>query len=208
MTRTREILLALGALGMVGLVSSAGGCGGSSSNGLSEDGSGSGDNGGGGGGGGGSGNNPGGGGSSGSSNTFANPMDASTVPCTDGSLNCYVRSDCTTTISGAVYDPAGVNPLYNAVVYIPNDPKGTLSAITQGTKTCNTCDASIGDYVTATISGADGKFQLSGVPATSHVPLVVQIGKWRREVFLPTVTACKDNPVTPQQSRLPANHTR
>ena len=99
-------------------------------------------------------------------------------------LQCYVPPGCTTTLSGTVYDPAGANPLYNVVVFIPNDPNGALTPIKQGTNTCNTCDVSIGDYVTATTSGPDGKFTLTGVPATTHVPLVVQIGKWRREVFL------------------------
>ena len=96
--------------------------------------------------------------------------------------------------SAALYDPAGANPLYNAVVFIPNDPNGAMPPITQGTDSCNTCNMSIGDYVTATISGRDGKFRLTGVPATTHVPLVVQIGKWRREVFLSQVKGCTDNP--------------
>ena len=81
------------------------------------------------------------------------------------------------------------------VVFVPNDPNGALTPIKQGTDTCNTCDVSIGDYVTATISGPDGKFTLTGVPATTHVPLVVQIGKWRREVFLSQVTGCTDNAI-------------
>ncbi|HLK39858.1 MAG TPA: hypothetical protein VKU41_24045, partial [Polyangiaceae bacterium] len=52
---------------------------------------------------------------------------------------------------------------------------------------------------------AYGHFQLTGVPATTHVPLVVQTGKWRREVFLNSVTACQDNPVAAQNTRLPRN---
>jgi hypothetical protein len=127
-------------------------------------------------------------------------------PCTGGGLSCYVKQGCSTTLSGHVYDPAGVNPLYNVVVFVPDDPKGMgLPQITPGTKTCNTCDTSIGKYVTATTSDATGHFVLPGVPATTHVPLVVQTGKWRREVFLNSVTACTDNPVDPKNSRLPRN---
>jgi hypothetical protein len=138
--------------------------------------------------------------------TFGN--DGGTVaPCPGGGLACYVPSSCTTTLSGTVFDPAGRNPLYNVVVFVPNDPAGTLPAITPGTHTCNTCDVSIGNYLTATTTDAKGHFTLTGVPAISHAPLVVQTGKWRREVFLPTITPCVDNPVAATNSRLPKNRT-
>jgi hypothetical protein len=128
--------------------------------------------------------------------------------CTGGGLQCYVHPGCTTTLTGTVYDPAGANPLYNAVVFIPNDPNGALTPIKQGTDSCNTCDVSIGDYVTATLTGADGKFTLTGVPATTHVPLVVQIGKWRREVFLSQVKACTSNAIPGSAlTRLPAKRS-
>ena len=207
MMRLRETLVGVVTSSALLLVSSAGGCGGSSSssNLLGDDAaasgddatgassgstSGSGSNGG---------NMFGGGGGGGS--------DASTA-CTPGTLKCDVKPGCTTSVSGTVFDPAGVNPLYNVVVFIPNDPKGTLPPIKQGTNTCSSCDVSIGDYVTATTSGPDGTFTLTGVPATTHVPLVVQIGKWRREVFLPQVKACTDNPIAGSAStRLPAKRS-
>ncbi len=129
------------------------------------------------------------------------------APCPDGGLGCYVPANCTTSVSGTVYDPAGRNPLYNVIVFVPNDPLGTLPPITPGTHTCQTCDVSIGNYLAATTTDAKGNFTLSGMPAISHVPLVVQTGKWRREVFLPTVTACQDTAVAAANSRLPKNHT-
>jgi hypothetical protein len=125
---------------------------------------------------------------------------------TGGELSCYVPTGCTTTLSGTVHDPANRNPIYNAVVFVPNSTTGALPKITPGNKgSCNTCDASIGNYVAATQTDAKGNFTLKGVPATSHVPLVVQIGKWRREVFLPEVKACTNNVVRSQDSRLPAS---
>jgi hypothetical protein len=123
-----------------------------------------------------------------------------------GGLGCYVPQNCETSITGTVYDPAGANPLYNVVVFVPNDPKGTLTPIAQGTNTCSSCDVSIGDYVTATTTKFDGTFKLTGVPATTHVPLVVQIGKWRREVFLSQVKSCTENALPGSSfTRLPKN---
>jgi len=125
------------------------------------------------------------------------------VACSGTGLCTLVPAGCTTSLSGTVYDPAGQNPLYNVVVFVPNDPMGKLPAIQTGTHSCNTCDVSIGDYVAATVTDAKGHFTLKNVPATTNVPLVVQTGKWRREVFLPSVKGCSDNPVPAASSRLP-----
>ena len=77
-----------------------------------------------------------------------------------GSWACKVDQACPTssptTLTGKVYDPAGLNPLYDVIVFIPNDP-ATLPAIQPGTHSCNTCDVSIGNYVTATTTDADGQ---------------------------------------------------
>jgi hypothetical protein len=193
------------AAGATTLLSSSGGCGGTKNDFGLDDGAAAADDGpGGSGASSGSGSGSSGGSSSGTFSSTAGDAAA----CTGGGLVCDVPPNCTTTISGTVYDPAGANPLYNAVVFIPNDPNGALTPIKSGTNTCNTCDVSIGDYVTATTSGPDGKFTLTGVPATTHVPLVVQIGKWRREVFLPQVKACTNNALAgASQTRLPANRS-
>jgi hypothetical protein len=125
--------------------------------------------------------------------------------CPGGGLGCYVPRGCGTTLSGTVYDPAGHNALYNAIVFVPDDPLGALSPMTQGATTSNPCDLSIGAPVAVTTTDQSGHFTLSGVPATTHVPLVVQTGKWRREVFLAPITACADNPVPASLTRLPRN---
>jgi hypothetical protein len=141
----------------------------------------------------------------------ANDGSVSAATCRDAAVDlaCFVPQGCTTSLTGHVYDPAGVNPIYDAVVFVPNDPAGAVPAITPGTgsgaSACGTCSVPIGRYVSAGLTDGSGAFHLTGVPATTNVPLVVQVGKWRREVFLPTVTACMENQVPAASSRLPRN---
>ena len=108
----------------------------------------------------------------------------------------------TTSISGKVYDPAGKTPLYNVAVYVPNAP---VAPFTEGAS-CERCGASIVNPVTAAITDETGSFKLTQVPAGTDVPLVIQVGKWRRQIKVPTVAACADTALTdPQVTRLPRN---
>ena len=107
-----------------------------------------------------------------------------------------------TTVSGVVFDPAGRQPLYGALVYVPNAP---LAPLAHGT-TCDRCGTiSSGDPIVTALTDTKGRFTLTDVPAGDAIPLVVQIGKWRRQVALPHVSACKDNPVDKDLTRLPRN---
>jgi hypothetical protein len=110
-----------------------------------------------------------------------------------------------TTISGTVFAPNGTMPLYNVIVYTPSGPLPTL----QKGASCETCGALGAVKATATaLSDANGHFKLVDPPTGSNVPLVVQVGKWRRSVVLPSVKACVDNPLTdPGLTRLPKNTT-
>ncbi|MBN2574487.1 MAG: carboxypeptidase regulatory-like domain-containing protein, partial [Deltaproteobacteria bacterium] len=105
-----------------------------------------------------------------------------------------------TSISGVVYDPAGALPIYNVVVYVPN---GTLDPMPVG-PACTSCDSEAsGSPITTTLTDARGRFKLTGVPAGSDIPLVVQIGKWRRTFTVGSVKECVDNPVADKTLRLP-----
>jgi hypothetical protein len=127
------------------------------------------------------------------------------VACPGPDLRCHVDT-CdghATSISGKVFDPAGVNPIPHAFVFAPSDPAGAIPAITPGATSCDTCDLPIGSYVTATMTDATGSFSLTGVPTGTHVPIVIQLGKWRREVFVST-TACADTALPAADTHLPS----
>lgn len=106
-----------------------------------------------------------------------------------------------TTLSGKVYAPNGKLPLYNVIVYIPNAP---LDPLPKGT-TCDKCGAlASGSPIVTTLTNHKGEFTLTDVPVGSNIPLVMQLGKWRRQVTIPTITECIDNRVTDANlTRLP-----
>jgi len=127
-------------------------------------------------------------------------------------LSCYVNTKCSngnqTTLTGKVYDPAGKVPIYNVIVFVPLYP-GQLPVITPGTNTCNTCDVPVAQYVTVSTTDKTGSFTLTGVPSGANVPLVVQIGKWRRTITIPKIADCETTTLPDTGSgiaRLPKNH--
>ncbi len=131
--------------------------------------------------------------------------DAGDGGCTN--LQCQVDLACEaaqTTLTGTVYDPAGVMPLNGVFVYIPNGP---LDAITGGIATadgglpttCSACQApASGSPIIGALTDANGKFTLTrgtaafaGVPSGAGIPIVLQAGKWRRQLTInQTINDC------------------
>jgi hypothetical protein len=103
-----------------------------------------------------------------------------------------------TTVSGTVYIPSGELPVYNAAVYVPD---ADLKPLTQGVS-CN-CEVS-GEPIASTLTDAAGHFVLSNVPVGDDIPIVVQVGDWRREFNVGTVAACAEKVIPDQTFRLPA----
>lgn len=139
-------------------------------------------------------------------------MTNATPRCNDGSWKCK-KVDCpadsspsTTSVSGVVYDPAGRVPLYNAVVYVI-DP--AIDLVTLGERAqCESCSAHFPKkgVLAAALTKADGSFRLTDMPVGKNVPLVIQLGKWRRVVTLrEEVVPCTDTPLPPDETRLPRN---
>jgi len=103
-----------------------------------------------------------------------------------------------TSLSGTVYAPSGILPLYNVMVYVPSAPLEPLSS----GATC-ACEVS-GEPVAAALTDTAGRFTLVNPPVGANVPLVIQVGKWRRQFTVDTVSACAENAVPDQTLLLPS----
>jgi hypothetical protein len=109
-----------------------------------------------------------------------------------------------TTLTGRAFAPNGALPLYDVVVYVPNAP---VQAFSSG-PVCSTCQASLSGHPLAVAqTDAQGRFVLTDVPVGANIPVVVQIGKWRRQVTLSIPNACADNTVADGVLRLPRNQS-
>jgi hypothetical protein len=132
------------------------------------------------------------------------------VPCTNLCLK-EVRcpNNGATILTGTVLAPTPAkfgtpDPIYNALVYVPN---AAVAPFTQGLS-CDRCGASVsGSPLVSALSGADGKFTLKNVPAGDNIPLVIQLGRWRRQVVIPHVDPCGTTILSSELTRLPRNKT-
>ncbi|MDP9036056.1 MAG: carboxypeptidase-like regulatory domain-containing protein, partial [Myxococcota bacterium] len=130
-----------------------------------------------------------------------------TVPCTN---LCPKQVQCdggaTTTITGRVL--AGVSawtnlapdPVPNVLVYVPNAPVTPFST----GAACRQCGADVsGSPLVSTYTDFDGTFTLTNVPAGTGMPLVIQLGRWRRQLTF-DAAPCTTN-VLPADLNLPRN---
>jgi hypothetical protein len=133
-------------------------------------------------------------GGGGSAHACLSPGITCDVPCSGGSK---------TTVSGTVYDPARRDPLYDISVYVPAMPLTPLpQGVPTGADACSCGALYKSGAIVATSTAVDGTFTLSNVPVGDNVPLVIQVGKWRRQ-FNISVTACEDNTQPDKSLALP-----
>lgn len=118
----------------------------------------------------------------------------------------------TTTIRGVVTVPGhddiatwgSADPLNNVNVFIPG---GTPSAFTNSVS-CDSCGAALtGDPVARTTSDIDGNFTLTNVPCGANIPLVLQLGRWRRQVTIPSVACCDTTTLPASLTHMPRNRS-
>jgi hypothetical protein len=113
-----------------------------------------------------------------------------------------VDAECRTSISGKVFAPNGTLPLYNVAIYVP---LSTPPPITEGVS-CQQCMKDFpGHAIVSTFSDSSGAFLLEGVPPGADVPIVLSVGKWRRQLTIPLVAACQDTTIPDGLFRLPRN---
>jgi hypothetical protein len=140
----------------------------------------------------------------------------SNVPCT-GLCQQQVACDggVPTTITGTVraglqqpstsWVPANTtpDPVPGVLVYIPSAPLAPFDADpNQPRVQCQQCDADVsGSPLVSTKTDFDGTFTLTNVPvsassgASDQIPVVIQLGRWRREFFFTISNRCGNNAV-------------
>jgi len=105
-----------------------------------------------------------------------------------------------TVVTGGLAMYGKPDPVYNAIVYVPNQ---AVQPFTPGVA-CDKCGTPVsGNPVVVTLTDVNGKFKLDDVPVGMNIPLVVQVGRWRRQVTIANVPQCVDTPLTADQTRLP-----
>jgi hypothetical protein len=107
-----------------------------------------------------------------------------------------------TRLTGTILAPSGGDPIPGVVVYVPNAQVAPFPAGVQ----CETCGGTLsGSPLVQATTETNGKFTLENVPVGDDIPLVIQSGRWRRQVKIPTVSACTENTLPAELGRLPRN---
>ena len=131
---------------------------------------------------------------------------------------CAQQNACTnqphTTITGRVTTPGhddtatwgAPDPIYGALVYVPNGagpPYYGVTAFAPGVA-CESCSTLVsGAPLVNTTTAVDGTFTIDNAPCGTSIPLVIQLGRWRRQISIPSVACCAQTALTAAQTHLP-----
>ncbi|HVK87403.1 MAG TPA: hypothetical protein VM513_24975 [Kofleriaceae bacterium] len=115
-------------------------------------------------------------------------------------VDCAAQGMQPTQIAGRVFAPNGTLALYGVNVYVPNEDPGPLPT----NLTCDTCSENLpGKPVVKTTSDVAGGFVLDDAPAGENIPLVIQVGRWRKQITIPNVPACTTTTLGTEVTSLP-----
>ncbi|HEX8108628.1 MAG TPA: hypothetical protein VF516_12930, partial [Kofleriaceae bacterium] len=113
---------------------------------------------------------------------------------------CQSKGMPATTLTGTVFAPNGTLPLFGVSVYVPNSAPGAFQPGVQ----CGSCgDALPGDPIVQVVTDEAGQFVLPQVPDGADIPVVITIGKWRRQIRLARVAACTTQTIEAADTTLP-----
>ena len=111
----------------------------------------------------------------------------------------------TTSVSGVVYAPNGVDPLPNVTVYVPN---ATVDPLPVGVTCTVVGTPPSGTPLVGAVTGADGSFTIPDMPVGANIPLVIISGKWRRQLVIPSVSACTNTALPGSFAVMPQNQSQ
>ena len=111
----------------------------------------------------------------------------------------------TTSITGTVYAPNGVDPLPNVTVYIPTT---AVAPFTPGVSCPVVGSPPSGTPLVGTETDVNGNFTLINVPVGSNITLVMVSGRWRRVLTIPSTTACQNTAMPASFAVMPQNQTQ
>lgn len=121
-----------------------------------------------------------------------------------GSCQCLSN---TAELTGKILDPAKLRPVYGVTVYVPTTAVGALDGPNVTCDTCTNVFKGLPARASAT-TDVDGTFRLQGVPAGASFPLVIQLGRFRRQITVAAIPACGTATLPAAQAHLPGTHTK
>jgi hypothetical protein len=136
---------------------------------------------------------------------LASGAPAAAQTCIGSACQMTCPGSATTSVSGTVYAPNGTDPLPNVTVYIPTT---AVAPFTPGVSCPLVGAPPSGTPLVGTETDVNGNFTLIDVPVGSSIPLVIVSGRWRRQLTIPSTTACVNTALPPSFAVMPENHTQ